>query len=424
MVTGGTGFVASHLVSQLLNRGYTVRASVRSMANEAKTGPLRRLGDGSPGRLELFEADLLTPGSFDAAADGCAYVFHVASPFLLPEQIKHTGSDVIRPAVEGTRNVIAAVERAPSVRRLVLTSTVGAIFGDYVDVRGMENQTLSERYFNTTSTPENNPYHYAKTVAEQEAWSLARAQDRWSLVTVNPGLILGPTLLPASDSGSLFLMNELMAGYFFYGAPGFSFTFADVRDVAAAHIAAAENPAASGRYILARPEMVSMHEMARIIRSAYPRRVLIPRHRVPDAAVRVFGPRFGLTPDYIAKHLGISFAVDNRRSVAELGVDYRPVRQTMLDHYESWRAQRSASLSGVVRPPNGLSFRQGCGLGPAIAGPRPHSCEQGLLRERLVWCTGLCGMAGVTRGLGRVSRGLIVRRGWVRARGLGGCPAA
>jgi nucleoside-diphosphate-sugar epimerase len=339
LVTGGTGFVASHLVSQLLDRGYTVRASVRSLANEAKTGPLRRLRAGR-GRLELFEADLLAPGSFDVAADGCAYVFHVASPFLLPEQIKNTGSDVIRPAVEGTRNVIAAVERASSVRRLVLTSTVGAIFGDYIDVLGMENQTLSERYFNTTSTPENNPYHYAKTVAEQEAWELAKAQDRWSLVTVNPGLILGPSLVPASDSGSLFLMNELMAGYFFYGAPGFSFTFVDVRDVAAAHVAAAENPAASGRYILARPEMVSMHEMARIIRSEHPRRVLIPRHRVPDAAVRVLGPRFGLTPDYIAKHLGIRFAVDNRRSVAELGVDYRPVRQTMLDHYESWRALR------------------------------------------------------------------------------------
>jgi nucleoside-diphosphate-sugar epimerase len=341
LVTGGTGFVATHLVAQLLDRGYTVRASVRSPVNPAKVEPLRRLGAGREGHLELFEADLLRPGSFDAAIDGCRYVFHVASPFLLPEQIKNTGTDVIRPAVEGTRNIIAGIEAAPSVERLVLTSTVGAIFGDYIDVLSMKNQTLTEEYFNTTSTPENNPYHYAKTMAEQAAWELAGAQDRWSLVTVNPGLILGPALTPASDSGSLFLMNELMAGYFFYGAPGFSFTFADVRDVAQAHIKAAENPAASGRYILARPEMVSMHEMATIIRSKYPRRILIPRHRVPDIAVRVLGPRFGLTPDYIAKHLGISFAVDNHRSVDELGLVYRPVPETMLDHYESWRTRRN-----------------------------------------------------------------------------------
>jgi hypothetical protein len=88
--------------------------------------------------------------------------------------------------------------------------------------------------------------------------------------------------------------------------------------------------------------------MARIIRSEHRGRLLIPRHRVPDAAVRLLGPRFGLTPDYIAKHLGISFAVDNRRSVAELGVAYRPVRQTILDHYQSWRAQRCRPKGMIV----------------------------------------------------------------------------
>ncbi len=84
-----------------------------------------------------------------------------------------------------------------------------------------------------------------------------------------------------------------------------------------------------------------MHEMATIIRSRYPRRVLIPRHRVPDIAVGVLGPRLGLTPDYIAKHLGISIAVDNHRSVDELGLVYRPVRDTMLDQYKSWHARRN-----------------------------------------------------------------------------------
>lgn len=340
LVTGGSGFVASHLVKQLLELGCEVRASVRDLSRTDKVGPLRELAKTTPGTLELFEADLLQPGAFDEAMTGCRYVFHVASPFLLPEQIKDGRRDVLEPALEGTRNVIAGIERTTSIERLVLTSTVGAIFGDYVDVLDMEGQTLSEAYFNTTSTLDNNPYHYAKTVAELEAWDLSKKQDRWSMVTINPGLVLGPSLGTSSDSGSLFLMNELMSGYFFYGAPNFSFTFVDVRDVAAAHIAAAESGSAGGRYILARPEMVSLQQMSRIVRDRHRRRLVMPRHAVPDAAVRVLGPRFGLTQDYIRKHLGIRFKVDNHRSVGELGIDYRPVEETVLDHYDAWRTQR------------------------------------------------------------------------------------
>jgi nucleoside-diphosphate-sugar epimerase len=165
------------------------------------------------------------------------------------------------------------------------------------------------------------------------------------MVTVNPGLILGPSLTHASDSGSLFLIDELMRGYFFYGAPNFSFTFVDVRDVAVAHVRAAELDSASDRYILARPEMVSFAQMSNIIRDRYPTRFLLPRHKVPDWAVRILGPRFGLSQDYIRKHLGIRFAVDNRRSVQDLDISYRPVAETVLDHYESWLERRRAGAS-------------------------------------------------------------------------------
>lgn len=339
LVTGGSGFVAAHLVRRLLERGYQVRASVRDLAAGAKVEPLRRIGAAHPGRLDLFEAELTRPGAFDDAMAGCRFVFHVASPFLVLEQIRDARREVLEPAVRGTRNVIDSVNRTPSVERLVLTSTVGAIFGDYADVLEMKDRVLTEEYFNTTSTLANNPYHYAKTVAEQAAWQAADAQQRWRLVVLNPGLILGPSLTPASVSGSLFLMNELLSGYFFYGAPNFSFTFVDVREVATAHIRAAERDSAAGRYILARPEMVSFARMSGIVRDRYPRRLLLPRHSVPDLAVRVLGPRFGLSQEYIRRHLGIRFAVDNRRSVEELGIVYRPVEETVLDHYESWRAR-------------------------------------------------------------------------------------
>ncbi|MFE7166102.1 NAD-dependent epimerase/dehydratase family protein [Streptomyces sp. NPDC057616] len=340
LVTGGSGFVGCHLVKRLLERGHRVRATVRSAADTPKMTPLETLQERFPGQLDLFEADLLAEGSFDQAMKGCEVVFHVASPFLMPEKIKDGQRDVVEPALVGTRNVVGSVERTPGVRRFVFTSTVGAVFGDYADVLEMEGQVLRESYCNTTSTVENNPYHYAKTVAEQAAWEAAEAQDRWRMVAVNAGLVLGPSLTPASQSGSLFLLDELFKGYFCYGAPDFSFTTVDVRDLADAHIAAAERPDAQGRYIVAAERMTSFHEMARVIRARHPRDLRLPRTRLPHWPVRLLGPAFGLSQDYIRKHLGIRFAVDNSRSVSELGVSYRPVEDTLLDHYDAWRAQR------------------------------------------------------------------------------------
>ncbi|MFF8970201.1 NAD-dependent epimerase/dehydratase family protein [Streptomyces sp. NPDC014995] len=349
LVTGGSGFVAAHLVRQLLERGHRVHTTVRGTANAAKLRPLHALRDAHPGRLDLFEADLLADGSFDEAMQGCSVVFHVASPFLMPEKIRDGRRDVVEPALRGTRNVLAGIDRTESVERLVLTSTVGAVFGDYADVLEMEDRTLSERYFNTTSTVENNPYHYAKTVAERAAWDAAAAQDRWDMVSVNPGLVLGPSLTPASDSGSLFLLDELFKGYFFYGAPDFSFTTADVRDVAAAHIAAAERPEAHGRYLVAAEEMTSFHRMATILRAHHRGNLRLPRTALPHWPVRLLGPAFGLSQTYIRNHLGIRFRVDNRRSVEELGLTYRPIEETLVDHYRAWREQRRARARGSAR---------------------------------------------------------------------------
>jgi nucleoside-diphosphate-sugar epimerase len=340
LVTGGSGYLACHLIKQLLQRGDTVHATVRSLSGSAKLRPLQTLAADAPGRLRLFEADLLKDGSFDAAMRDCAIVYHVASPFMLPEKIKDGEQQMLRPALAGTQNVLDGVNRAPSVRRVVLTSTVGAIFGDYADVMDMERQTLSEQYFNTSSNLHNNPYHYAKVRAEREAWRICQAQDRWSMVALNPGLILGPSLTPASDSGSLFLLDQMLRGVFFYGVPDLSLTTVDVRDAAAAHILAAHGATAHGRYILAEQRMVSLLEIARALRGVHRRPFLLPRNRIPNPLVRLIGPLFGLTQEYLRNHLGIRFRVDNRRSVAELGVTYRPLRETLADHYHSWAASR------------------------------------------------------------------------------------
>lgn len=341
LVTGGSGFVAGHLIELLLAEDYRVHATVRSLSNPEKLTSLNTLKAHCPGRLELFEADLMKAGSFDQAVQGCDAVFHVASPFLFPEQIKDGRHELLEPALEGTRNVLGAVSACESVRRVVLTSTVGAIFGDYIDVLNLQGGVLRESFFNTTSTLENNPYHYSKVMAEKEAWAICERQKRWSMVAINPGLILGPALTPVSDSGSLFLLGELLKGYFFYGAPDFSFTYADVRDVALGHLRAAERANATGRYILAQTGMISFLDMARILRPHHRRPYLLPLYQLPHWPIRILGPLFGLTQEYIRNHLGIRFTVDNRRSVEELGIVYRPAAETLADHYRSWLRWRN-----------------------------------------------------------------------------------
>lgn len=340
LVTGGSGYVALELIQQLLAGGSRVNTTVRSLRNEAKVRPLRLLQQRFPDQLEIFEADLLVPGAFSEAMNGCTVVYHVASPFLLPEKIKDGRRQLLEPALNGTRNVLDTVNATPSVQRVVMTSTVGAIFGDYIDVRQMKNGILAEEYFNTSSTLENYPYHYAKVEAEKLAWQMSKEQSRWSFVVINPALVLGPSLTSASDSGSLFLLDEMMKGRLFFGLPDWSMATVDIREVAKAHITAARDTNAKGRYILAAKEMISLIDMARILRKVHKRAWLLPRIQLPSWLVMTFGPIWGLKRDYMRKHLGVRFKLDNSRSISELGVAYRPIEETLVDHYKSWLALR------------------------------------------------------------------------------------
>lgn len=123
VVTGATGFVATELVKQLLEKGYNVRATVRSTADEYKTAFLTSLGAVFPGKLQLCEADLMVPGSFDGAISGATYVFHVASPFRI--DVEDAQRDLIEPAVHGTRNVLSSVAKhKDTIKRTVITSSV------------------------------------------------------------------------------------------------------------------------------------------------------------------------------------------------------------------------------------------------------------------------------------------------------------
>ncbi len=267
MVTGATGYVAGRLVEKLLSEGITVHAAVRSPDNKEKTKYLDGLAEKLPGSIKYFKSDLLDEGSYDEAMAGCEVVYHTASPFFL--EVKDPQKDLVDPALKGTRNVLETVNRTESVKRVVVTSSCAAIYGDSKEMVDLPNQAINEDIWNTSSSLEHQPYSYSKTVAEKEAWKIAEAQDRWRLVTINPSFVLGPGINPHATSESYGIMKQIGKGDFKMGAPEFNIGCIDVRDLAVAHYNAGTFPDAEGRHIISAHNS-GFGELAKIIKEAYP----------------------------------------------------------------------------------------------------------------------------------------------------------
>lgn len=332
LVTGGAGFIASWIVRYLLEDGRKVRASVRSLKKADRIQHLLDLSAKHPGKLELFEADLLQPGSFDPAMADCALVIHAASPFFIAG-IKDPQKDLIEPAVEGTRNVLQAASRADGVRRVVLTSSVAAIMGDGADAATLPAMTVTEEQWNTSSSLKHQPYSYSKTQAEREAWRIAEGQKQWQLVVINPSFVLGPALSARDDSTSVNFIRAMIDGTYRPGAPDLTMGIVDVRDVARAHILAGFGEGVQGRHILA-AETMPMAAVARTLDGIYGSRFPIPRRTLPKALLYLIGPFFGLSWGYITRNVGHPYKLDASKSKEQLGLQYRSVAETLRDAVE------------------------------------------------------------------------------------------
>ncbi|WP_026909552.1 NAD-dependent epimerase/dehydratase family protein [Patulibacter minatonensis] len=330
LVTGASGYVASWIVKDLLEQGRTVRATVRDPDKASGLEHLHELSAAHPGKLTLHAADLLADGSFTVGMEGCQLVIHTASPFLVGK-VKDPQEQLIRPALEGTRNVLASVDATPSVRRVVLTSSVAAIYGDNVEMRG--RGPFTDQDWNTTSSETHQQYSYSKTVAERAAWEIAGKQDRWDLVTIHPGLVLGPSLTTASKSGSMTTMRHFVDFSLTFGAPGLTLGVVDVRDVAQAHVRAGDTPEATGRYIV-NADTLSLLQIGRILRSAFGPRPSFPLFQAPKKVIELAAPAAGLTREFVKRNIGRPLAFDSSRTVRELGVAFRPARDSVVEHYQ------------------------------------------------------------------------------------------
>ncbi|KAG5539102.1 hypothetical protein RHGRI_019604 [Rhododendron griersonianum] len=305
-VTGASGFIASWLVNLLLQRGYTVKASVRNPNDQRKIEHLLAL-DGAKERLHLFQADLLEEGSFDSIVDGCEGVFHTASPVQF--SVTDPQAELIDPAVKGTINVLRSCAKVPSVKRVVLTSSMAAVaYNRYMLSPGV---LVDETWFSDPSFCEESKlwYQLSKTLAEEAAWKFAKEYGI-DMVTINPRWVIGPLLQPTVNSTVEVFLDLINGAKSF---PNATYRWTDVRDVANAHIQAFEIPSASGRYCVVN-KSAHFSEVVRILQE------LFPALDLPDKC------------DWHAAETKPPVVSERAKS---LGIDFTPFEVSLKDTVES-----------------------------------------------------------------------------------------
>ncbi len=281
LVTGGTGFIAQYCILALLNAGYRVRTTVRSLSREAEVRAHLKVGGAEPGdRLSFVAADLTDDEGWAQAAAGCTYVLHGASPTPTGEQVRE--EDWIKPAVEGNLRVLRAARDA-GVKRVVLTSAFGAICAGHKAMA----RPFDETDWSDLTASNVWPYQKSKTLSERAAWDfIAREGRGLELSAVNPTAVLGP-VLGADYSHSIGLIKNLLNGQ--PGCPKINSGFVDVRDVADLHLRAMTHPAAKGeRFLAIAGESMWMIDVARVLRQrmgASARKV--PTRVLPNWLVRL-----------------------------------------------------------------------------------------------------------------------------------------
>ncbi len=317
LVTGATGFIAKHVVAALLNSGYSVVGSSRSLRRESEMRDALTPALDDEAALERFrlvELDLGSDQGWTAAMDGVDVLVHTASPFPL---VQPDDPDVvIRPAVEGARRALRTAEAA-GVSRIVLTSSAAAI----LDAKLPAGRTAyDESDWTNGDDARLTPYVRSKTLAERAAWEFAESHPDLRLTVINPTLVLGPPL-DTNFGTSIELVERLMKGRDPM-LPNFGLPVVDVRDVALMHLRAVERPETAGKRYIGAASFLWYPEMAEILAEEFPRRKITTR-RAPNFAIRLFS-FFDKSVRVILPDLDKRKDVSNDRATEELAVDFRP----------------------------------------------------------------------------------------------------
>uniref|UniRef100_A0A914XGW9 NAD-dependent epimerase/dehydratase domain-containing protein n=1 Tax=Plectus sambesii TaxID=2011161 RepID=A0A914XGW9_9BILA len=322
LVTGASGYVATHCVQQLLQNGYRVRGTVRNLQNMTKIQPLKALDKND--LLELVEADLEKPDDWPNAVKGCTYILHVASPFpIVPD------ASIIKTAIEGTLNVLRAANKCDTVRKVVLTSSCAAINEGHEEY----DKVFNEEDWSNLDNPIVNNYGRSKTLAEKAAWDFWKNIEdgnKFDLTVLNPVLVVGPALMDVEGASitvvKRFLNREMPA------VPRLQLALVDVRDVAKAHVLAMTEERSNGRRILLTytPSYWFM-DIARVLAKEFgPQGYYVSTIRAPYALVWLVS-RIDKQAKSILPRINHEVKFDNTVAKDILGLEFTSPDKSLID---------------------------------------------------------------------------------------------
>ena len=361
LVTGSSGYVAAHCVKQLLEEGnYKVRGTVRSLKNEEVCEALKALVPDAKFPLELVEADLLDEESWKKAVEGCSYVLHLASPFLL-ETPKNV-DELLKPAIDGTLNVLKACKEVGGIKRVVLTSSVAAIWV------GNLGKVLDEESWSDLKKA--TPYEYSKTAAEKAAWDFVAElpeESKFELATINPGLIVGP-LLQKKKCASFDVIRQLLERDSSV-VPDICMLLVDVRDVAKAHILAMTKPEAAGkRHILSAAEnSYSFLDIARFLANEFNSKGYnVPMRKAPKFVLWMLS-WFNKDVRSIYPYIGSPFKANTSRLRDVLGIEPRKIEESIVE------MGHSVIDLGMIKKPQAQKQRSNSKKAPPAEAAKPDT---------------------------------------------------
>lgn len=321
LVTGGTGFVATWIIIELLSRGHQVRTTVRDLG---KADALRRAiaAHADTGDLSFAQADLLSDVGWSKAVEDVEYVVHVASPLPMGEFRKQ---DLVRPARDGMRHVLTAASQA-GVKRTVLTSSTAAAQPD------RDGVVADEAMWAKPSGKPVDRYARSKVLAEQDAWAFAQRPDvSMELVSILPASVMGPIPGEIYARRSSADVIRMMLDGTMRAIPNFGWNFVDVRDLADLHIRAMTTPAATGNRFLASGEFLWFREVAALLRAKLgDQAAKVSTRALPDIVVRI-AALFNPEAAQIGAGLNRRTQFDSSKAYEMLGWRTRPAQDSILD---------------------------------------------------------------------------------------------